>query len=404
MVQQRTLLTTAEVARRLGVKRETVYAYVSRGLLDRHPESGHRASRFDAEAVERLAGRARRGDRSAALEVVIETQLTAIDPAGRISFRGQDALSLARYRSFEDAAGLLWDGDPGAPWTLPDAERRLLAALRTALAPSRARPADLIPVAVAALAPGDPGRADRRPEAVRRAGARICAGALEMIDLAGGEAAGAGRRNAARRVWSALSGGRSARPAQLSALDAALVLLADHELAASTLAARVAASAWADPYRVVIAGLGPLGGALHGGAPDTVHAMLAAIPSPEEAFGALESRRAAGAVLGFGHRVYTDRDPRADHLLVRIPGVAVDPRAAATVTNVLASARALGLPAPNVDLALAALAYVMELEPGAASTIFTVARIPGLIAHAIEEYPHRLRFRPRATYVGPAAR
>jgi citrate synthase len=403
MSEQR-LLTTSEVARRLGVKRETVYAYVSRGLLARHPDSGHRATRFDADAVERLAGRARRGDRSAALEVVIETQLTAIDPAGRIAFRGHDALSLARYRSFEDVAGLLWDGDPHAPWTLSESEQQTIGALRVALLPSHPRPADLIPVAVSALAPSDPGRADRRPEAVRRAGARICAGALGVIDWAGADRTTGLRRNAARRVWSALSGGRAPRPAQVSAIDAALVLLADHELAASTLAARVAASAWADPYRVVLAGLGPLGGALHGGAPDSVRAMLAAIPSPEEAFGELEARLSAGAVLGFGHRVYTDRDPRADHLLVRIPGVAVDARTAATVTNVLASARALGLPAPNVDLALAALAYVMELEPGAASAIFTLARIPGLLAHAIEEYPHRLRFRPRATYVGPVPR
>ena len=404
MAAQR-LLTTGEAARRLGVKRETLYAYVSRGLLERHPDSGHRASRFDADAVERLAARSRRGDRSAALEVVIETQLTAIDPAGRIAFRGHDALSLARYRSFEDVAGLLWDGDPGAPWTLSDSDRSLIGALRIALAPTSPRAVDLIPVAVSALAPGDPARSDRRPEAVRRAGARICAGVLEMLDWTGTEVPAGARRNAARRVWSALSGGRSARPAQLSALDAALVLLADHELAASTFAARVAASAWADPYRVVLGGLGPLGGALHGAAPDAVHAMFAAIPTPDQAFEALQSRlAAAGGVPGFGHRVYIDRDPRADHLLVRIPGVAVEVGAAETVTNVLASARALGLPAPNVDLALAALTYAMGLDLGAASAIFTVARIPGLLAHAIEEYPHRLRFRPRASYVGPAPR
>jgi citrate synthase len=68
------------------------------------------------------------------------------------------------------------------------------------------------------------------------------------------------------------------------------------------------------------------------------------------------------------------------------------------------AAVALDLPAPNVDFGLAAAAYVMRLRPAAATTIFTFARIPGLLAHAIEEYPHRLRFRPRASYVGEAPR
>ena len=69
---------------------------------------------------------------------------------------------------------------------------------------------------------------------------------------------------------------------------------------------------------------------------------------------------------------------------------------------ILDAAEALGLPAPNVDFGLAALADAMGLRPDAATTIFTFARLAGLIAHALEEYPHRLRFRPRATYVGPA--
>jgi citrate synthase len=413
-VSEQPLLSTGEAARRLGVKRETVYAYVSRGLLQRHPSSAHRATRFDADAVERLAGRARRNDRSGALEVVIETQLTAIDPAGRVHYRGHDVVELARFRSFEDVAGLLWDGEAYAPWTLDPPGRGLVASLRSSvLARTPVQAADLIPIAVAALAPSDAGRGDRRPDAVRRAGARICAGALEILDP------GPDRRGpAAERLWRALAADRpgslareqpglpgQTRRAQVAAIDAALVLLADHELAASTLAARVAASAWADPYRAVLAGLGPLGGVLHGASPAIVQSMLAEIRVPEAAFAALEARlAAAGAVPGFGHRVYRDRDPRADHLLGRVGAVAADQTAVATVTNVLDAAVALGLPAPNVDFGLSALAYAMELEIGAAATIFTVARIAGLIAHTIEEYPHRLRFRPRATYMGPAPR
>jgi citrate synthase len=109
-------------------------------------------------------------------------------------------------------------------------------------------------------------------------------------------------------------------------------------------------------------------------------------------------------VPGFGHRVYRGRDPRAEQLLERLRAVADDEQALRTVETTLEAAASLDLPPPNVDFGLAALGYAMRLRPGSASTIFTVARIVGLVAHGLEEYPHRLRFRPRATYIGPAPR
>lgn len=389
------LLTTNEVARRLGVKPATVYAYVSRGLLARDAASGHRRSLFSMEAVERLAGRSRRPDSSGALEVVIETQLTELDPAGHLHYRGRDVTELARFRSFEEVAALLWDGSSLAPWELKDTDRALIETLRTAL-PTSTPLVELIPVAVAALATADPNRGDRRPEAVRRAGMRVLAGTLSIV--AETEPAD---RSAAARLWAALRpDARSPRPAQVAAVNAALVLLADHELAASTLAARVAASAWADPYRVVLAGLGPLGGTLHGGAAAAVQRLLTDIQTPADAFVAIDRHVSAGGVPGLGHRVYRDRDPRADHLLARLEAVADDPDRLRAVQATLEAVRTLSLPAPNVDFALAALTDVMGLRPDAPPTIFTTARLVGLIAHALEEYPHRLRFRPRARYVG----
>jgi citrate synthase len=338
---------------------------------------------------------------------VIETELTALDPAGRLAYRGRDVTELARFRSFEDVAGLLWDGDPGAPWVLPAPERRALARVRAALG-ADVETVELVPAAVATVGARDPERGDRRPDAVRRAGARMLAGALEIL------APGA-EGPAAARLWTALAPGEARRrPAQLAALDAALVLLADHELAASTLAARVAASAWADPYRVVLAGLGPLGGTLHGGAGPASEALLADA-GRLGAFAALDVRLAVGPdelrtapPVGFGHRVYRDRDPRADHLLGRLRALGtagaggVDAARVHTILELVAAAADLGLPAPNVDLGLAALVYALNLVPGSSATLFTVARMAGLVAHALEEYPHRLRFRPRATYVGPA--
>jgi citrate synthase len=392
------LLTAGEAARRLGVKPATVYAYVSRGLLERDATSEHHRSLFSADAVERLAGRARRPNRSGALEVTVETELTALDPAGRLFYRGHDVAELARFRSFEDVAGLLWGGPTPAPWELDPEADALIALLRATLAPGTA-PTDLIPVAVAALATTDAERGDRRPEAVRRAGARMLAGVLGI--LGGGEEPG--DRSAARRIWGAFAD-RRPRPAQVAAINAALITLADHELAAATLAARVAASAWADPYRVVLAGLGPLGGTLHGSASLSVADLLARVSSPADAFAVLERQIATGTVAGFGHRVYRDRDPRADHLLDRLHAIADVPASVERTRAVLDAGRALGLPAPNVDFALTALLAAMALPPEAAPTIFSYARIVGLLAHAIEEYPHRLRFRPRATYVGPAPR
>jgi citrate synthase len=420
-------LSTEEVARRLGVKRETVYAYVSRGLLVRHPASGPHHSEFDPEEVERLAERARRPDRSSALEVVVETELTLLEPEGRLSYRGRDAIELAKFRSFEEVVALLWDGAPPTPWRL-DAERAAaIGALDEALG-AEAPAAERIAAVVATLAARDPKRDDRDPDAVRRAGAEVFAGILAALSRGrplartpdrgrlkarhpgqgstapsgpgqGSTAVGRSSRSGdngriAAELWVALAeGDAKPRPEQVAALNAALVLLADHELAASTFAARVAASAWAGPYRVILAGLGPLGGSLHGGAGSAVEELLEEVAAGTDPGAALDVRIAGDRVPGFGHRVYRDRDPRADHLLERLD--------LAAAQDLLAAAAERGLPAPNVDFALAALVKAHGLRAGASPTIFTVARIAGIVAHALEEYEYRLRFRPRASYVGP---
>ena len=469
-------LGTDEVARRLGVKRETVYAYVSRGLLARDPASAPHDSRFDPEEVERLAARARRPDRSSALEVVVETELTLLDPAGRLSYRGRDATELARYRSFEEVVALLWDGAPPAPWKLDEERAAAVASLGEALG-DEAPDAERIAAVVATLAARDPERDSRDPEHVRRAGADVFAGTLAALDrgrpkrplpergrpnppiapgrsTAAGEApvrttadavaeqgstGGSGQGTTAavaERLWRALAveGDAKPRAEQVTALNAALILLADHELAASTFAARVAASAWAGPYRVILAGLGPLGGALHGGAGQAVEALLDEVAAGTDPAAVLDAASARGPVPGFGHRVYRDRDPRADHLLTRLglgrgrppltapergrPALAIgslrstaqagsERRSTAQaaglegVAALLEAAEERGLRAPNVDFALAALVRAHRLRAGSSATIFAVARIAGIVAHALEEYEHRLRFRPRASYVGP---
>jgi citrate synthase len=391
------MLSTAETAHRLGVKPQTVYAYVSRGMLTRHRDSDGRRSRFDPTEVERLAGRARHGGRAGALEVVVDTQLTHIDVDGGLHYRGRDATELARFRSFEQVAELLWDsGDTHTPWRPPGEMARVCEDAQAAL-PQGARPVERMRVIVAAAAATDPLRDDRRPAAVRAVGRTLIATLVDALPLRSDPRDG----SIAARLWSRLADVPPS-PAALNTLDAALVLLADHELAASTLAARVAASAWADPYLVVLTGLGALGGALHGASAGAVEALLAGMESPEDAGAALGERlRADGRVPGFGLGVYRERDPRADALLDLLPRAA-DPERIAVSDAVIALAGRQDGPAPNVDFALGALSVGCGLVPGAAEAIFSLARVAGLVAHAIEEYPHRLRFRPRAAYTGPA--
>jgi citrate synthase len=193
-------------------------------------------------------------------------------------------------------------------------------------------------------------------------------------------------------------------------LDAALVLVADHELAASTVAARVAASVRADPYAVAAAGLATVSGSLHGGASLAVEALLAEIERPGLA--PRQAKLQAGRVLGerlrrgerlrgLGHPLYPDGDPRAAYLLARLRRAAGGSPRMAVVDALLAATRRRGLPPPNVDLALAALGHVTGMTRGAGEAIFAVARVAGWIAHALEEYERATPIRLRAVYTGP---
>jgi len=200
----------------------------------------------------------------------------------------------------------------------------------------------------------------------------------------------------AARLWPALAG-RRATPEQERLLNTVLIVLADHDLAVSTLAARVAASARANPYAVVSAGLGALDGPQHGAASTLAHRFLAeALTDP---VGALAERLRTGSPLpGFGHRVYRTRDPRTALVLDLLGDGPV--RAALDAVAAPLAGRPDGF--PNVDLALAAVVHAHDLRPDAGEAIFAVARTVGWIAHAVEEYAEPgLRFRAEGVYTGP---
>ncbi|MFT7597323.1 MAG: citrate synthase [Acidimicrobiales bacterium] len=391
------LLTAAEAAARLGVKRQTLYAYVSRGLLDRTVDLDGRSSRFDPVQVDGLRQQHRRQAKGE-VSSTISSSITKIDESGH-SYRGESVLDLAAADTdFEHVADLLWDTEPVAAdeWELGLDDTSHIRTAQSALSEGT-RALDRLRVTVAVLSASDPLRNDLAPEAFASCGRRILAGmvaGLPKLHL--------GPRNRlADQLWLALVD-QPGTAAQRQALNTALVLLADHGLASSTFAVRVAASVRADPYSIVSTGLGAFGGALHGVASSGVHRLLqrAEEVGPEATFG--EELSAGRHLAGVGHAVYTYEDPRELALLEELRiGWADDPRLdLALDLRQLVMTR---VPQPvNIDFALGMLTWLADIE-STGTEIFAIARTAGWLAHAIEELNEEpLRFRPVARYVGPA--
>lgn len=395
-------LSTKETAELLGVKPETVYAYVSRGQLSSRREPGGRGSTFDAAEVDALARRHRRESQvtqAVGAEMSVRTRVTLIDQA-RYYFRGVDATELAARHSYEEVAEWLWTGrlSPGVTFTAPEATaavaRRAVAAL-----PEHAEPTDRLRVAAVAAATEDPLRFDLSEEAVL-ATARILIPTLVAALPPRPHARDEGPL--ALRLWGRLTG-REPDEASLRALDTALALLVDHDLAASTLAVRVAASARAHVYAAVSAGLGVIEGPLHGAASGLAHRLLLDVLDEGSAVPVIAAELRAGRrIPGLGHRLYPGEDPRARALFALLEHVPrAEPALLAARDIVATTARHTPLHA-NVDLALAVLTVACGMPATAGETVFAVARTAGWIAHALEEYGERpLRMRPSGHYVGP---
>jgi len=399
-------------AQRLGVDVRTLYAYVSRGALRRVPGPDGRSSRYDSDELELLARRSRPRTLprpAASIDLVIATRVSSVTD-GVVRYRGRDVLDLvAAGEPFEAVAKLLWSGRPTATtetkpatwptWQLPVGQAR---AVRLVLGTLGGVPVAQRFAAVVAATTGDgaPG-AGRAPDWPSW-GRFLIAALIEASGTgpSGDEAsapedpgdAGAGTDGpVARRLWQRWSPLRPTT-ARVRALNTALVLLAEHELAASTLAVRVAASARAAPAGCVVAGLGTLSGALHGDAPRLVRERLFRRPGGEGEDTGLP------AGVGFGHSVHRHGDPRTGPLLQAVHAIATP-----ADRDFIDRAKRAGPAPPNVDFALGALTHVARMPPEAATAIFAVARTAGWIAHAAEEYAEPyVRFRGRA--VTPASR
>jgi citrate synthase len=387
------LVDARTAAERLGVDVRTLYAYVSRGSLRRVRGADGRSSRYDSDELELLAQRSRPRTLprpAASIDLVIATRVSTVAD-GAVHYRGTDVLELVKAGdSFERVADLLWqattDEANAAGWCLP-----------TSSGPSNGPappPAPEIPVlhrfAIAAVAmtptvgatagvtaPDWPACGRRMINAlIEASGDATGPASVAAAQADSAQADSAQADSAALRLWRRWSP-LPPTAARVRALNSALVLLAEHELALSTLAVRVAASARATPASCLLAGLGTLSGQLHGGAARSVHEKLLAREP---------------VVAGFGHPVHRHGDPRATPLLEAVYAFATDDE-----RDLIEDARRRAPAPPNCDLALGALTYAARMPSEAPLAIFAIARSAGWIAHAAEEYAEPpLRFRGRA--------
>lgn len=389
------LLTTAEVALRLCIKPETIYAYVSRGLLAKVKVPGERVSRFRLADVERLAARtqATRPQRDAA--PTMRTAVTLI-AYGRLYYRGLDVAQLAPVTPFEEIAHWLWTGERHTPAFAASAKTLERARQASDHLPAYARLFDQLPVIVAVAAAMDPLRFDLTPATVTALAPALLSTMVDALPLAGAAPAD---DSLAARLWSRLTG-MPASAEGLRALNATLVLLADHDLAASTIAVRVAASTRANPYAAVLAGLGALDGPMHGAVSSSVHRMIEAALRDGAAAAIAEWLR-TGGLPGFGHSLYPHGDPRGAALLDLVANLPVKGELRRTVDDLITTAARRGS-TPNIDFAVGTLAHATGMGPGAGEVIFSIARTAGWIAHVIEEYAQpNNRFRWNSGYTGP---
>lgn len=389
------MLDSEEAARRLGVKVPTLYAYVSRGLITAMKGPDGRRNLFSTEEIEQRSRRLRRARDTEIRVATIATGVSRLYEDGP-SYRGVPAVGLVATSTFEEVADLLWQAEPG-PWLAAPEALDV-----TALTPFAAR--DRIRLAVVVAGACDPLRADLRREAVIRSARRLMATAVQALESgpAGGDSgpqAQAAELPIAERLSQRL-GAAKVTPELTRAVNAMLVLLADHEIAPSTLAVRVAATTRADCYDAMLAGLGTISGPLHGSAGDVARRLLedSEQRGVERALG--ETLRWQGSFPGFGHSAYPAGDPRFTALVPFFEALA-SPRQRKVFKEVLARTESQGLPQPNVNLAVGSIAYAAKLAPEAGETLFTIARMTGWVAHYLEELDEvPRRFRTRTVYLG----
>jgi citrate synthase len=401
-----THLTATEAAALLGVSVPTLYAYVSRGMLQSTPDAHGKHRLYDAAEVRRLARRKADGKRAGKVAQkvldwgvpVLESSITLIAD-GRLLYRGHDAMELARTASLEEVAALLWECSPrrlseAPPAPLGAAQWSAWLKLWGDSAPLE-RALVLLPAAAAQMprvwAQGRDAQLDTACAVMRLLAAAMISAAPSNEPLHRQLAAAWGIRNRQ----------------QIGVLRAALVACADHELNASTFTVRCITSTGTHLFGAIAGGLAALAGPRHGGGSIRAAAILDEAARAPDLDRFLATRldhgehSIYGALLpGFGHPLYPDGDPRARLLLEMLTECAPARSAIAEVHALVRAVREISGTEPTLDYALAAIERVLGLPAGAAFTLFAVGRVTGWIAHAMEQSADGRLIRPRARYVG----
>jgi len=340
---------------------------------------------------------------------------------GILAYCGYDIHDLARHATFEEVCYLLWHRRLPTRAELGDLQSALAAArplpepiLRLMRTLPSGNTMDALRTLTSALAHYDPDVLDNRPQANERKAIRLTAQVGSVVATLGRVNAGGGPiqpdpvlSHAANFLYM-LSG---ERPSGLAtrAFDVALILHADHELNASTFAARVAAATLTDIHSAVVAAIGALKGPLHGGANADVMRMLLEIgldAPPGKAEDVVRAKLARKEKIpGFGHRVYkTAEDPRATHLrqmsrdLGQRSGQSGWFEMSERIEALVKAEKHLN---PNVDFYSASTYHALGIDGSLFTPIFAVSRISGWTAHVLEQYANNRLIRPRTDYTGP---
>jgi len=339
---------------------------------------------------------------------------------GALAYCGYDIHDLARAATFEEVCYLLWHRRLPTRAELGDLQSQLAAGrplpepilrLMRSLPPGNGM--DLLRTLTSALGQYDPDAADNSPAANYRKAVRLTAQIGSLVATMGRVAGGGGPiepdpvlGHAANFLYM-LTGHRPGG-LETRAFDVALILHADHELNASTFAARVAAATLTDIHSAIVAAIGTLKGPLHGGANADVMRMLLDIGPEAGADKAVDVVRAKLArkekIPGFGHRVYHTEDPRATHLrqmsrdLGQRTGEPIWFEMSERIEAFVKSEKKLNA---NVDFYSASTYHSLGIDTDLFTPIFAVSRISGWTAHVLEQYANNRLIRPRAEYIGP---
>ena len=384
--------TAEEAVRRLGVSRNTLYAYVSRGLIRSEPDSREkRTRRYHAQDVEHLARRSEvyKAPESALRKAtdwgapLFDSAITLIGEED-FCYRGQSVLHLAEQGSFEETVALLWEPAGNLQSVVDDYGRNLVEeTLRQT--PAHQPPIEIFLAVLASLDRRDVKAFDFTPATTAQAGAIMRDGFMRIIT---GEWPDDKVSECLARYW-------QVAPEYRGLIDATLTLVADHELNMSSFVARCTASAGCSPYAAVAAATHTFFGRRHGGNTERIYGLLNEADGKDGLYATISSRvRRGEPVPGFGHRLY-EVDPRAVYILQRLPdhGGYIKEAMAAT-TELLNGA------SPSVDFALLLLERELSLPQKTGALLFYLGRMAGWVAHIMEQYSQGQPIRPRARYTG----